>query len=136
MTEYEISQKISQLERDIAGARAKIANAESSIYQLNSLKNSCMDHQTDFGDYRRRRKTRLTDSCKISGQQRMIGIYEGALEELLNGIKYINANGNLDSARTEIEQEIEKQKLIINGYNSQIEGWNNSMNYWRQQKAD
>lgn len=136
MTEYEISQQISQLERDIAGVRTKIANAESNISYLNSLKNDCGDYQTDFEDYRRMRKKKITDIYKISGQQKLVEGYEGALEELLNGSAYVNTNGHMDSAKNEIDMEIERQKQMITGYNSQISGWNNSISYWRQQKAE
>lgn len=62
MTRSEISQKISQLERDIAEAEKRKAEAEKNIRQLNA---SCNDYQTEFESARTARKIKREDINQI-----------------------------------------------------------------------
>jgi predicted nucleic acid-binding Zn-ribbon protein len=67
MTKSEISQKISQLERDIADAEKRKAEAEKNIRQLNALNASCNDYQAEFESARTARKIKREDINQISG---------------------------------------------------------------------
>ena len=135
MTKSEISQKISQLERDIADAEKKKAEAEKNIRQLSALNASCNDYQTEFESARTARKIKREDINQISGQARFVGAYDGVLRDLLDGSEYIGAYGSMDTAKSEISREIERQRQIINECNSQIAGFNSSISYWRQAYA-
>lgn len=135
MTKSEISHKISQLERDISGAENRRAEAERNIRQLTALSTCCNGYQAELESARTVRRMRLENFNEILGQARLVGAYGGALEELVNGSAYINAYGSMDTAKSEISREIERQRQIINECNSRIAGANGSINYWRQQRA-
>lgn len=135
MTRSEISQKISQLERNIADAEKRKAEAEKNIRQLNALNASCNDYQAEFEAARTARRIKREDINQISGQARFVGAYDGVLGDLLDGSEYIGAYGSMDAAKSEISREIERQRQIINECNSQIAGFNNSISYWRQAYA-
>lgn len=135
MTRSEISQKISQLERSIADAQKRKAEAEKNIRQLNALNASCNDYQAEFEAARTARRIKREDINQISGQARFVGAYDGVLGDLLDGSEYIGAYGSMDTAKSEISREIERQRQIIDECNSQIAGFNNSISYWRQAYA-
>lgn len=120
ITEYDVNQIIFQLERDIAGA-------EKNISQLMSLKSSCNNYQTEFESSRLTRKSNLKGFYNISGQQRLVDAYGVTLEELLDGTQYINALRSLDTAKTEIDREIERQRQIINECSCKIVDLNRSI---------
>lgn len=132
MTKSEISQKISQLERDISGAKSRRAEAERNIRQLTALSTCCNGYQAELESARTVRRMRLENFNEILGQARLVEAYGGALGELVNGSAYINAYSSMDTAKSEISREIERQRQIINGCNSQIAGANGSINYWQQ----
>lgn len=106
MTKSEINQKISQLERDIA-------DAEKNIRQLNALNASCNDYQAEFESARTARKIKQENINQISGQARFVGAYDGVLGDLLDGSEYLGAYGSMDTAKSEISREIERQRQII-----------------------
>lgn len=135
MTKGEISQRISQLERNIAEAEKRKAAAEKNIRQLNALNASCNDYQAEFESARTARKIKREDINQISGQARFVGAYDGVLGDLLDGQEYIGAYGSMDTAKSEISREVERQRQIINECNSQIAGFNSSISYWRQAYA-
>lgn len=135
MTRSEISQEISQLERNIADAEKRKAEAEKNIRQLNALNASCNDYQAEFEAARTARRIKREDINQISGQARFVGAYDGVLGDLLDGSEYIGAYGSMDTAKSEISREIERQRQIIDECNSQIAGFNNSISYWRQAYA-
>lgn len=135
MTRSEISPKISQLERNIADAEKRKAEAEKNIRQLNALNASCNDYQAEFEAARTARRIKREDINQISGQARFVGAYDGVLGDLLDGSEYIGAYGSMDTAKSEISREIERQRQIINECNSQIAGFSNSISYWRQAYA-
>lgn len=135
MTKNEINQKISQLERNIADAEKRKAEAEKNICQLNALNASCNDYQAEFESARTARKIKREDINQISGQARFVGAYDGVLGDLLDGSEYMGAYGSMDTAKSEISREIERQRQIINECNSQIAGFNSSISYWRQELA-
>lgn len=136
MTKSEISQQISQLERDISGAENRRAEAEKNIRQLVVLSTCCNDYQTELESARTIRKMRLEKFNEILGQERLVGAYGGVMEELVNGSEYANAYGSMDAAKAEISREIERQKQIINECSSQIAGFNSSISGWSQQLAN
>lgn len=133
MTKSEISYQISRMERDISGVENRKAEAEKNIRQLAVLSACCNDYQAELESARTIRKMRLEEFNEILGQARLVGAYGGVMEELVDGSEYINAYGSMDTAKFEIDREIEKQKQIINECNSQITGFNSSLSYWRQQ---
>lgn len=133
MTKSEISQKIFQLERDIADAEKRKAEAEKNICQLNALNASCRDYQAEFESARAVRKIKKEGVNQIVGQARFVGAYDGVLGDFLDGTEYISAYGSMDTAKFEISQEIERQRQIINDCNSQIAGFNSGISYWRQE---
>lgn len=136
MTKSEISHKISQLEWDISGAESRRAEAERNIRQLTALSTCCNGYQAELEYARTVRKMRLENFNEILGQARLTGAYGGALEELVNGSAYINAYGSMDTAKSEISREIERQRQVINRCNSRIADANGSIGYWRQQLAN
>lgn len=136
MTKSEINTKISQLERDIAEAEKRKAEAEKNICQLTVLNASCNDYQAEFESARIARKIKREQINQISGQVRFAGAYDGVLENLLDGSEYIGAYDSMDTAKSEISREIERQRQIINECNSQIASFNNSISYWRQELAN
>ena len=136
MTKSEISHKISQLEWDISGAENRRAEGEKNIRQLVALSACCNGYQAELESARNVRKRRLEDFNEILGQARLVGAYGAAMEELVNGLEYVNAYGSMDAAKAEISREIERQRQVINGCNSQIAGANGSIGYWRQQLAN
>lgn len=128
MNKSEISQEIFRLERSITDAEKRKADAEKNIRQLNVLNSCCNDYQTEFEFARTGRKTKLEGFHKISGQARLVGAYGEALGELLNGTRYVSAYDSVDTAKSEISQEIERQRQIINQCNNQIASFNSSIN--------
>lgn len=133
MTKSEIYQKISQLERDIADAERRKAEAEKNIRQLNALNASCNDYQAEFESAQITRKFRMEDFNQIVGQVKLVGAYGGVLEDMLNGYDYIGAYGGMDTAKSEISREIEKQRQVICECDEQIAGFNSSIGYWQQE---
>lgn len=133
MTKSEINQKISQLKETIADAEERKLEAEKNIRQLSALNASCSDYQIEFESARTVRKFRLEDFDQITGQARLVGAYDGVLGDLLNGYDYIGAYGGMDTAKSEISREIEKQRQVICECDEQIAGFNSSIGYWQQE---
>lgn len=136
MTKSEINSKIHQLEKEISEAENRRAEAERNIRQLTALAASCNDYQAEFEAARTVRKIRLGDVNEILGQAKFVSAYGGEMGELVNGSEYMNAYGGMDTAKSEISREIERQKQIISECNSRISGSNSSINYWCQQLAN
>lgn len=132
MTKNEIRQRMCQLENNIADAERRKAEAEKNIRQLNVLNSCCNDYQMEFELARTARRIKLEDINQISGQARFVGAYDGVLVGLLNGTEYISAYDSIDTAKSEISREIERQRQTINDCNSQIAGFNSSISYCRQ----
>ena len=135
MTKSEINQKIFQLERDIADTEKRKAETEKNIRQLNVLNARCNDYQAEFESVRIARKIKRENIIQISGQEKFVGAYDGILGELLDGSEYIGAYGSMDTVKSEIGREIERQRQIINECNSQIASFNSSISYRRQELA-
>ena len=135
VTRSEIIQRISQLEREVSSAEDRRAEAERNIRQLEALSAGCDDYQAEFERARTARKARLQDFCRIPGQARLEGERGAVLEELLDGLEYVRARGDVDAARSEISREIERQEQVVNECNGQIAGANGSISQWRQQLA-
>lgn len=79
------------------------------------------------------RKFKLEDFNQIVGQAKLVGTYGGVLEDLLNGFHYTGAYDSMDTAKSEIRREIEKQKQVIRECDKQIAGFNSSISYWQQE---
>ena len=56
--------------------------------------------------------------------------------ETFYGMVWRKGGRSMDAAKAEISREIERQRQVINGCNSQIAGANGSIGYWRQQLAN
>lgn len=113
MTANEISDKISTFERELADIAVRIRNAEEIIRQLQCLKDSCVDYQEEFENHKHRRIQRMEELMNVWGQDKFIGEYADAMNELLTGNEYLCAYNQGDTAIFDIECEIRKQRLIV-----------------------
>lgn len=111
----EIEEAISRLEGDIA-------TAEENIRQLTALNANCSNYQAEFESGRAMRENRLEEFEQIPGQEKLVGVYGGMMEELLNGLPYTGTYGSMDEAKAEISREIERQRQTIDECCSRITG--------------
>lgn len=133
MIGYEINQAIAQLQSSLISVQKRMVDAEKNISQLMSLRHSCDDYQSEFASAQTIRKTNLNNFNEITGQPTLIGAYGGMLAELLDGAEYIGAYGSMNTAKEEIDREIERQRLIISSCSQEISRINSNINNCRQQ---
>lgn len=111
-----------EIEAEISQLEGEIAEAEKNIRELSALHASCNDYQAEFETVRATRKVRLERVNKIWGQVRLVDAYGQRLEELLSGPAYMRAYAGMESAKSEISREIERQNQIIDECSGRIAG--------------
>lgn len=133
MVEYEIINKLYQLEGDMIELETRIDNASESIKQLECLKACCVDYQNEFCDCKYDRSQKVEELLNIIGQDTLIRGYTNMIDELLVGKEYLSAYSEADMALADIEHEISRQRLIISECTVEKSKLSGKITYWERE---
>lgn len=133
MVEYEITNKLYQLEGDMIELETRIDNASESIKQLECLKACCVDYQNEFYNYKYDRSQKVEELLNIIGQDTLIRGYTNMIDELLVGKEYLSAYSEADMALADIEHEISRQRLIVSECTVEKNKLSGKITYWERE---
>lgn len=133
MVEYEITNKMYQIEGEMKELETRIYNASQSIKRLECLKACCVDYQNKFQDWKHDKNQKVEVLLNVSGQDVLIRKYIDMMEELLTGNEYLYAYLEADMALADIEHEISRQRLIISECTVEKNALSGKITHWERE---